>query len=287
MQGTDTSQMPHRMWVTISLLLYGVLLASSGTSLAQGVVTYDDDVLPQVFEPFCIVCHSSELVGPAARRGAPSGVDYDTFEFATEGTNEERAVVRILDEINPMPPPGFFPDVPDGILPQALQDLMIDWQSAGFPENQGSVEPSGELMAAADVSGDFNVPEDTRVRLDGTDSRAPDGTLPDIFSWIQTEGPPVRLNDPQSSAPSFIAPDVDTVTQLVFELTVIDGGEVATATVAVNVFDVAQPFSEEAETGNGGCAMHPGTSFDPVLLGLAGFVLVFLGWRRSRRRGRP
>lgn len=285
MQGTDTSLIPPRMWVTIvGLLLCGILLASTRTSLAQDVVTYDDDVLPQVFEPFCNVCHSSELVGPAARRGAPAGVDYDTFELAIQGTNEERAVVRILDEINPMPPPDFFPEVPDGILPQDLQDLMIAWQAAGFPENQDAVEPTDELIAVADVSGDFNVPELVRVRLDGTDSRAPDGTLPDRFSWIQTEGPPVRLNDPQSSAPSFIAPDVDSVMQLSFELTVIDGDEVDTAMVTVSVFDVLQPFPEEGGTGNGGCALHPGSRFDPLLAGLAGCMLVFLGWRHSRRR---
>jgi len=36
--------------------------------------------------------------------------------------------------------------------------------------------------------------------------------------------------------------------------------------------------------GGGGCAMHPGTGFDPTLVGSMGLILVFLAWKRMRKR---
>jgi len=280
MQGVPIFRRPHYLGLVLIGFLSscGMLFASPGISQAQNdeqVVTYDDDVLPQVFQPFCNSCHSSTLTG-ADRFGAPLGVDYDTYELAIEGANEILAVAEVV--VGSMPPAGP--------LPQELVDLMLAWQAAGFPESQASVEPTGELTAAAGVSGDQNVPELSRVTLDGSDSRSPDGTLPDTFLWVQTEGPAVLLTEPNSVAPSFIAPDVDTVTRLVFELSVVDAGEIDTTTVAVSVFDVVQPFSEDSGGNSGGCTMNPGGNVDPVLVGLVGFMLVFLGWRHLRRTPR-
>jgi hypothetical protein len=248
------------------------VLDRSGTSQAQNQVTYDDDVFPRVFQPFCLECHSAQRTG-ADRFGAPPGLDYDTYDLAIQNANETLAVGEVVA--------GTMP--PGGALSQELMALMLSWQAAGFPEAQTSPLPVGDLTASAGVSGNFNVQERSRVTLDGSDSRAADGTLPERFLWTQTDGPRVILVEPESAAPSFISPDVDTTTRLVFELTVIDSGAVDTATVTVNVFDVVQPFPENAQSSSGGCVMHPGARFDPVLVGLVGLWLASRGWRRLRR----
>ena len=36
--------------------------------------------------------------------------------------------------------------------------------------------------------------------------------------------------------------------------------------------------------GGGGCAMNPGASFDPTLIGAVGFIVAYVGWQRTRRR---
>jgi hypothetical protein len=77
------------------------------------------------------------------------------------------------------------------------------------------------------------------VSLDGSGSSDPDGdTL--TYSWTQTAGTQVTLNDANSASPSFTAPDVDSNGDtLTFELTVDDGnGHTATDTVNIDVQNV-------------------------------------------------
>ena len=57
------------------------------------------------------------------------------------------------------------------------------------------------------------------VALDGRGSRDPDGSIVS-YSWMQTSGPAVILNNADSSAPTFTAPTVSADTMLKFLLTV-------------------------------------------------------------------
>jgi tetratricopeptide (TPR) repeat protein len=57
--------------------------------------------------------------------------------------------------------------------------------------------------------------------LDGSTSTDPDGTIAS-YSWIQTAGPSVVLNDANTNSASFTAPSVSVDTQLKFSLTVKD-----------------------------------------------------------------
>jgi hypothetical protein len=82
------------------------------------------------------------------------------------------------------------------------------------------------------------VDESTSVALDGTASTDPDGVIAS-YSWMQTAGTPVSLDDASSATPSFMAPPVDAGTiSLVFELTVTDDENANdTDTVSINVSD--------------------------------------------------
>jgi hypothetical protein len=112
----------------------------------------------------------------------------------------------------------------------------------------------------ADAGGDSSVVELTPVDLDGRASSDPDGdTLG--YSWVQTGGPLVTLDNALSASPSFTAPDVapGASVALTFELTVDDGTDTSTDTVVVNVSEalslvtVAGRLTYERPLPNQGC----------------------------------
>ena len=85
-----------------------------------------------------------------------------------------------------------------------------------------------------------SVDEKTNVTLtgSGTDS---DGTIVS-YSWAQTSGTSVTLQNSDSSTATFEAPEVTTDEQLIFELTVKDNdGAVATDSVQITILNVASP----------------------------------------------
>ena len=90
--------------------------------------------------------------------------------------------------------------------------------------NQPPVSDAGTDQAAV---------SETTVTLDGSGSTDPDGTIT-TYSWAQTQGPAVPLNNADTAAASFTAPTVSSVTVLQFELTVADD-QSATSTDQVQV----------------------------------------------------
>jgi MYXO-CTERM domain-containing protein len=89
----------------------------------------------------------------------------------------------------------------------------------------------------ADAGAAQVVTEGDSVVLDASASSDPDGnTL--FFSWAQTQGPQVSLQDAWSDSPQFFAPSVDADTSLVFEVVASDGElDSQPATVTVTVID--------------------------------------------------
>src|SRR5690606_8170195 len=73
----------------------------------------------------------------------------------------------------------------------------------------------------ADAGSDNSVSQGANVILDGRDSHDIDGDIVS-FTWEQTAGPDVVLDDADLPLATFTAPSVDSITQLVFSLTVID-----------------------------------------------------------------
>ncbi|HEX3760599.1 MAG TPA: hypothetical protein VHW23_17915, partial [Kofleriaceae bacterium] len=67
------------------------------------------------------------------------------------------------------------------------------------------------------------------------------GTAPLTFAWAQTVGPTVTLSDPDSAAPSFVAPAVMAPTALTFALTVSNAAGSSTASVTITVNAATAP----------------------------------------------
>jgi len=81
--------------------------------------------------------------------------------------------------------------------------------------------------------------EGSVATLDGTKSHDPDGQVV-AFLWFQMSGPSVAITDDTSSITTFLAPNVDTLTTLSFELNVWDNElnrSLLPATVQVGVLD--------------------------------------------------
>lgn len=89
----------------------------------------------------------------------------------------------------------------------------------------------------ASAGSDQTVKSDNTVTLNGSGSSDPDYGIP-LFSWTQTEGDSVDLDDATSVTPSFTAPAVDDDNKktLTFQLQVTDnGGLTSTDTVQITV----------------------------------------------------
>lgn len=77
----------------------------------------------------------------------------------------------------------------------------------------------------ADAGPDQQVNAGDEIVLDGSMSTDSDGDIIAAYRWRQTDGIPVELSDATGQMPSFIAPNVDIMGQvLTFELTVTDSG---------------------------------------------------------------
>ena len=86
------------------------------------------------------------------------------------------------------------------------------------------------------------------VTLDGSGSSDSDGTIVS-YSWTQTGGDSVTLNNASSSSPSFTAPSTDTAQTLTFTLTVMDDDS-ASGTDTVDVLVSERSTSPERSTSS-------------------------------------
>jgi len=92
----------------------------------------------------------------------------------------------------------------------------------------GSNKPSPQVQEdtnqapVANAGPDQDVTAGIQVILDGSDSLDNEGTVL-TYSWTQTSGEQVILDDPSAISPQFSAPNVSSASQLKFELLVNDG----------------------------------------------------------------
>ncbi len=123
---------------------------------------------------------------------------------------------------------------PDGLQSSATVTVNVEVNQA----------PTAQVASSS-----LTAVEGATVNLNASNSNDPNGD-PLTFSWAQTSGPAVTINNGSSSTASFVAPQVTGSATLSFEVTVTDpSGETSTATVSVTVND-----APESSGGGGGSA---------------------------------
>ena len=130
-------------------------------------------------------------------------------------------------------------------VPIALRNLLVSATfliglsaCGGSSSEDGDINPQPQNQPPSASAGtDQSVNENSEVTLmgSGTDS---DGTIAS-YSWTQTGGESVTLQNADSSSATFQAPEVATDEQLVFELTVTDNdGATAIDSVQITILNV-------------------------------------------------
>ncbi len=158
-----------------------------------------------------------------------------------------------------------------------VSDMFGDSDQATVSVTVNNVNQAPVASASTSAS---SVREGTTVNLSAAASSDPDGDQL-TYSWRQTAGPNVSMSGANTSAVSFVAPQVNATTTLTFEVTVSDpAGLSSTDTVSVAVTDtpVVTPPS-------GGSSGSGGGSTDIGLLALL-FMLVFGRMRSSENSNR-
>lgn len=153
------------------------------------------------------------------------------------------------------------------------QDLVFEVQitdtSGARSTDQVTITIPGNNVPVAEAGADQSVNGGSTVNLDGTNSSDPDGDRL-RYSWTQTNGPTVTLNDPTTPTPSFTAPAATASDQvLTFALRVEDdfGASVLDAveiTVLANSPPVADAGSDQGPIDSGQTVTLDGSgSSDP------------------------
>ena len=124
------------------------------------------------------------------------------------------------------------------LLAAALSLTLVACGGGG--SSSPTPQPPGNTAPSSNAGADQSVDELSTVSLDGSASTDADGdTL--TFSWTQTAGPTVTINDASTAQASFEAPDVlasDGSVILTFQLTVNDGTTNNADGIDVTVNDV-------------------------------------------------
>ena len=93
--------------------------------------------------------------------------------------------------------------------------------------------PPSNSAPVVDAGADQSVAEDVMVQLSTTVSDADNDAL--TYSWSRISGPYMQFSDSMTEAPNFIAPDVASPKDIVFELSVSDGTETVMDSITVSV----------------------------------------------------
>ncbi|WP_439027819.1 PKD domain-containing protein [Haloarchaeobius sp. DT45] len=162
--------------------------------------------------------------------------------------------------------------------PAADTGVQKDSASTTSESPDGTAAPAAETGSADEgtvsqmqAAGELVTPErdveaGETVELAGADTSEGDDLS---YSWTQTDGPSVSLEQNDGARASFDAPEVDTSTTLTFRLTVSNGEETDSTTVTVTVEPTNQNRAPSADAGDdrtteGGQTVDlAGTATDP------------------------
>jgi lysophospholipase L1-like esterase len=157
----------------------------------------------------------------------------------------------VLDEAVPAMPTFTAPDL------AANEDLtfslvVTDDDGAASAADTVVITVTANVAPTANAGPDQTVSSLEAVTLDGSGSADADGTV-DVYTWTQTTGTPVVLDETVPAMPTFEAPNVGGDEVLTFELVVTDdaGDSSLADTVIITINPtLALPFTDDFADGN-------------------------------------
>jgi hypothetical protein len=156
-----------------------------------------------------------------------------------------------------------------------FQLVVSDGQYSSPPSSVRVLVRNVNNVPVANAGPNQSVDERAEVTLSGGGSSDADADAL-TYAWAQVSGPHVELAGADTQAPTFVAPDIDANTDLVFSLTVSDALSTSEpSTVTVSVADVFAPVKK---AGCGCAAGAPPSSALPFALVFALLALT----RKSR-----
>ena len=147
----------------------------------------------------------------------------------------------------------------------------------------GGEDTDANRSPVADAGVDQTVGAGDSVTLDGSESADPDGAIAS-YLWAQTAGPTASLSAEDQVSTSFVAPNVDATTTLVFRLTVTDD-EGATASNGVRVTVTAGQEIDVAKHLTGPVEQGESPALFAAIVDQSGVIAV--GAAGVRRQGSP
>lgn len=114
------------LFAALYLLISGFSVNAQVTeSEIAPVYNGDNGLLNKVLRPKCLGCHSSERTG-VSRNDAPEGLDFDTYEGASQSRND---IVKFAVDRMTMPP------IQSLALSDAEKRALENWRLLGAPED--------------------------------------------------------------------------------------------------------------------------------------------------------
>ncbi len=185
--------------------------------------------------------------GSVVRLGPPGGAEpgHSYFWSQTGGS-----IVGLSDPYAANPTFAVPEVPPDETLEFRFQFTVFDGRRESQPATVTVLAVGRNERPVADAGEDQQVVEGAAVVLDGRGSSDADGQAL-VYSWTQSGGPGVALDNASSATPRFTAPAVDVPTDLIFLLSVNDTRELSAPDgMRVRVVPAAEPGVLRFEADN-------------------------------------
>jgi lysophospholipase L1-like esterase len=244
--------MSESLWFSkTSLIILAAVLALSGCGGSSNKNKNNPPPPPANVAPTADAGPDQAVAELAAVTLDGSGSADTDGTISTYAWTQTGGTAVVLDATVPAMPTFTAPDVAaDEDLTFSL--VVTDDDGAASVADSVVISVTANVAPTANAGPDQTVSSLELVTLDGSGSADADGTV-DVYTWTQTTGTAVVLDETVPAMPTFTAPNVGGDEVLTFELVVTDNsGNLSLADSVIVTINptLALPFSDDFEDGN-------------------------------------